>query len=85
MLKKSFLPLSLITLFVLGSFPAQAADKILSCGNVLDVESKKLLGPQLITITDKKISSIAPVSDSVIGAIDLSDQTCYACASNFSK
>lgn len=76
MLKKSFLPLSLITLFVLGSFPAQAADKILSCGNVLDVESKKLLGPQLITITDKKISSIAPVSDSVIGAIDLSDQTC---------
>jgi imidazolonepropionase-like amidohydrolase len=76
MLKKAFLPFSLIALLVVGSFPTQAADKVLNCGNVLDVEAKKLLGPQLITITDTKISSITPTGHTAEGAIDLSDQTC---------
>jgi imidazolonepropionase-like amidohydrolase len=76
MLKKSFLRLTLIAVLAMGTFPTQAADKVLNCGNVLDVESKKLLGPQLISITDSKISSITPTGHSAQRAIDLSDQTC---------
>ncbi|MFT5612327.1 MAG: imidazolonepropionase-like amidohydrolase [Arenicella sp.] len=76
MLKESFLRLTLIAVLAMGTLPTQAADKTLSCGNVLDVESRKLLGPRLIAITDNKISSITKISDSVQGAIDLSDQTC---------
>lgn len=76
MLRKSFLPFSIIALLLVGSFPTQAADKVLNCGNVLDVESKKLLGPQLITITETMISSITPTGHRAQGAIDLRDQTC---------
>lgn len=65
-------------LFVAFCAPASAAQWI-SCGNVFDAASAKLIGPQQLLVSDGRITDIrsgskAPVAASEV--VDLSDKTC---------
>ena len=76
---------SLLAIALLGASNAnaeQAQPVSINCGQLLDVQAKKLLGPHTITVSGNKISAITKSASLGIPAglgtksIDLSDQTC---------
>lgn len=66
---------SLIVLSILLAAPVSAQTDVL-CGNMLDVNNKKLAGPTTIRISDDKITSVGNISAPGEAIIDLSEYTC---------
>jgi len=63
-------------IFTITSLPAHAETTHLQCGQVIDVQGKKLDGPSVITITDNTISAIGSADLSSGTSVDLSEHTC---------
>lgn len=65
----------LITFLCISTAKANSDPVTLYCGNLVDVDNGKILGPHTITVANKKISTVTP-GDAGDGAIDLSEHTC---------
>lgn len=70
--------LSLALALSLLTASASAEQSILHCGQVLDVESKKLLGPRIIRVSGNQIAAVnsADTAEQGEGFVDLSGHTC---------
>ncbi|NNC99721.1 MAG: amidohydrolase family protein [Gammaproteobacteria bacterium] len=69
----------ILTLWSMTIYPtAQAADAVLHCGQLVDVEAKQLLGPHSISVSGNKIVSVNGISSLADSesSLDLRDYTC---------